>query len=345
MDKLISIIVPVYNVEKYLERCVESLVNQTYQDIEIILVDDKSTDSSGELCDELSKSDSRIKVIHKEINEGLGFARNTGIENASGDFFILIDSDDYIDLTTCKTALDYLESNNADICCYMWADVFKNTVQNRRIIESPIVFEGEKLSQEFLANCLAPDESSNDGEYGISACMALYKTELVKNNGVRFVSEREYMNEDMIFRIELCKHIKKAVVIPDNLYYYFHNSGTLTTSYKENRFEESVKMFEKVSELLKYFNCEELYKRNTRYFMINALVSIKQEISHNGYSSYKAVKSICKNKILINAIKSYPISSLPIQQKLFFKLIELRCSNAVFALTKIKLISDKNEIS
>ena len=80
MSKKISIIVPVYNVEKYLERCVESLVNQTYQNIEIILVDDKSPDSSGALCDELAKKDERIRVFHKEKNEGLGFARNTGIE-------------------------------------------------------------------------------------------------------------------------------------------------------------------------------------------------------------------------------------------------------------------------
>ena len=118
MDEIITIIVPVYNVEKYLERCTQSLVNQTYQNIEIILVDDCSTDSSPEICDRLAQTDNRIKVIHKEKNEGLGFARNTGIENASGDYILFIDSDDYFDLNTCEITKAKLEESGADICCF-----------------------------------------------------------------------------------------------------------------------------------------------------------------------------------------------------------------------------------
>ena len=95
MNPLISVIVPTYNVEKYLNKCVTSLINQTYVNLEIILVNDGSTDNSGSMCDDFAKNDSRIRVIHKK-NQGLGMARNTGIENATGDYICFIDSDDYV---------------------------------------------------------------------------------------------------------------------------------------------------------------------------------------------------------------------------------------------------------
>ncbi len=342
MDKKISIIVPVFNVENYLKRCVESLINQTYKNIEILLIDDKSSDSSPKLCDELAKTDQRIKVVHKEKNEGLGFARNTGIENASGDYLMFIDSDDYIDLNTCMVAKEALEKYGADICCYFWADVFKNDIEKRSIISETLVYENEQIARDFLAYCIAPKENENNKEYGISACTALYSAELIKENNVRFVSEREFINEDMLFRIELCKHIKKAVLIPDNLYYYFHNHGTLTTKFKENRFEESVKMFKKVCEMCSFFNCEELYKRNIRYFLINTLVCIKQEVAHRKRLAIPQIKKICLNACLINAISEYPIGCMPIQQRLFFIMIKNGRAKSVYLLTAIKLLTEKN---
>ena len=100
-NELISIIVPIYNVEKYLERCVLSIIHQTYQNIEIILVNDGSTDKSGELANNLAKKDARIKVVHKN-NGGLSEARNEGIKNSVGKYILLVDSDDYILETTCE---------------------------------------------------------------------------------------------------------------------------------------------------------------------------------------------------------------------------------------------------
>lgn len=98
---LVTIVLPIYNVEKYLNRCINSIVNQTYKNLEIILVDDGSPDKCPEMCDEWEKKDTRIKVIHKQ-NEGLGMARNTGIENATGDYICFFDSDDYLELTAIE---------------------------------------------------------------------------------------------------------------------------------------------------------------------------------------------------------------------------------------------------
>ena len=119
MKELVSIIVPVYNLEKYIEKCVRSLLQQTYTNVEIILVDDGSRDESGEICDRLASEDSRIKVIHKE-NGGLSSARNCGIENATGEYIMFVDGDDFISELMVEKLYVALKDNCADIsvCCF-----------------------------------------------------------------------------------------------------------------------------------------------------------------------------------------------------------------------------------
>ena len=127
MSDLISIIIPVYNVEKYLERCVKSVINQTYKNLEIILVDDGAKDNSGKMCDELSKLDSRIKVIHKE-NGGLSDARNFGLKIATGDYIGFVDSDDYIADDMYETLYYTIKNNNADISIVSFYEMYKEKV-------------------------------------------------------------------------------------------------------------------------------------------------------------------------------------------------------------------------
>ena len=125
MSKLISVIVPVYNVEKYLEKCVSSIVNQTYKNLEIMLVDDGSTDSSGKMCDEFAKKDDRIKVIHKP-NGGLSDARNSALKIAKGDYIGFVDSDDYIADDMFETLCDLMEDNNSDISIVSFYEIYNN---------------------------------------------------------------------------------------------------------------------------------------------------------------------------------------------------------------------------
>lgn len=116
MSKKLSIIVPVYKVERYLARCIDSILNQTYKNLEIVLVDDGSPDRCGEICDEYAKEDERVKVIHKE-NGGVSSARNVGFENSTGDYIGYVDSDDYIDPKMYSDMIKILEENNLDIVC------------------------------------------------------------------------------------------------------------------------------------------------------------------------------------------------------------------------------------
>ena len=114
---LVTVVLPIYNVEKYLDRCMKSIVNQTYRNLEIILVDDGSPDHCPEICDRWAETDNRIRVIHKE-NAGLGMARNTGIENASGEYICLFDSDDYVALDLVEKAYTLAQESQADIVIF-----------------------------------------------------------------------------------------------------------------------------------------------------------------------------------------------------------------------------------
>ena len=136
MNELISVIVPIYNVEKYLERCLDSIIKQTYKNLDIILVDDGSIDNSTKICDEYVKKDSRIKVIHKE-NGGLSDARNVGIDNSDGKYICFIDSDDYIELDMIENLYDGIVKNNANICC---CGKLLEYEKNKLPINDPIIF-------------------------------------------------------------------------------------------------------------------------------------------------------------------------------------------------------------
>ena len=132
MDKLVSIVVPVYNVDKYLDKCVNSIINQKYKNLEIILVDDGSTDESGKKCDLWAEKDNRIRVIHKE-NGGLSDARNVGIDNSKGYYISFIDSDDFIENDMIEVLLKEIKENNCDIsiCGY-----YKTYVDKDEIIDN-----------------------------------------------------------------------------------------------------------------------------------------------------------------------------------------------------------------
>ena len=347
MNEKISIIVPVYKVERYLDRCVDSLVNQTWRNIEIILVDDGSPDSCPALCDEWAKRDERIKVVHKE-NAGLGMARNSGLDVMTGDFVMFVDSDDFIHQSTCETALQSLCENDGDVCYYSCVNIFpKSKPPKAKTTDfETSVYEGDDVIGVFLTESLAPPATSNFASIntGVSACMALYRATVIRDNNVRFYSERDYLNEDYHFRIDFCRFAKKVVVLDAEFYCYYHHSGTLTTAYNEHHFDDSVTMYKKGAEVLASFENDELLLRNTRFFMTNVISCFKHEaaFSKSYFELSKKLRYYCKNKTLQSALKGYPLRSLPATQKAFFYAIRLKSPLMIYALIKLKFKLSKN---
>lgn len=213
MASRISVIVPIYKVEAYLNRCVESIVNQTYQNLEIILVDDGSPDNCPKVCDEWSINDSRIKVIHKK-NGGLSEARNSGMEIASGEYISFIDSDDYIALEFFETLLSVMEKENSDIA---ECNVVKFYEDGRF----------EKYSDD-LAITTFDTESALSGliaenPFHQHVWNKLYKTQLVKD--IPYAVGK--LNEDEFWTYQVFGRAQKVSRINKTMYYYFQRSSSI----------------------------------------------------------------------------------------------------------------------
>ena len=219
-DLLISIIVPIYNTEKYLDECVKSLTNQTYQNIELILVDDGSSDSCPQKCDNWAQKNKRIQVIHKP-NGGLSDARNVGIEAAHGEFIMFVDSDDFLKHDTIKDLYTLQCNTEADIVCggfYKYQNNKSIAIYNQIIQSEKVVFTGI----EQLKNMLA---SKTD----CSSCGKLYKRSSIGNH--RFIKGR--YNEDIIFLFSLYASCSKTVYTNKRYYYYRDTAGSITNKLSE----------------------------------------------------------------------------------------------------------------
>ncbi|MBQ8805587.1 MAG: glycosyltransferase [Bacteroidaceae bacterium] len=227
---LISIIIPVYNVEKYLNRCMESVVNQTLKNIEIILIDDGSPDNSPQLCDEWGRKDSRIKVVHK-VNEGLGLARNTGMEVATGKYIAFIDSDDYVEPKMYEKLYTKAISNNADIVyCGYKLGLDDGTFTDKSDFNEEKTFENKNDIENLSINYFYPQ---NGHLMMMSVWHSIYKREIIKT---KFFSERIVVSEDLHFQISAILNSKKIIYIPDSLYYYCYNKDSLSHSFSINKF-------------------------------------------------------------------------------------------------------------
>lgn len=218
MKPLISVIVPIYNVEKYLPRCVESILGQTYENLELILVDDGSTDRSGEICDTYLKKDKRIKVLHK-ANGGLSDARNAGIEIAHGKYFSFVDSDDYIAVNMLERLYDGAISENADltICGFQAVDESGTPIVN---MSSAGLRSGsyDKLD-------IFRESGYSDGWNYIVAWNKLYDQKLF--NAVRF--QKGKLHEDEFIFHWILDQCEKIVVLEEKLYYYLQRAQSITT--------------------------------------------------------------------------------------------------------------------
>ena len=227
---LVSVIIPVYNVEKYLEECIDSVLAQTYQNIEIILVDDGSTDSSGLICDRYAEKNTNISVIHQK-NSGLSAARNSGLNKASGDYIYFLDSDDYILNNAIENLLLVAENDNSDIVffdAYSFLDDSDETIkQNYRRNNTYVTNSGIDVFSQLQRN----------NEYHSSVPLLFIKKELIKNNNVSFVSGIYY--EDMLFTFEALCLAPVVSQCKEALYFRRYRSDSIMTSKKNKKYFDS----------------------------------------------------------------------------------------------------------
>lgn len=215
---LVSIVVPVYNVERYLKRCVDSITCQSYSNLEIILVDDGSSDSSGRLCDEIRTIDDRIVVLHQK-NQGLSGARNAGLLVAKGEYIAFVDSDDWIDINFVSIMLQIMKQQQADIvsCQFRYTDEYKQSETELSDIKSEVI-DKDTIAEQYLL-CALRGIGSN-----ASCCTKLYRAEIIQ--GILFNTELIF--EDIIFNWYVLKKCCRFVRIDGALYHYYFNHDSIT---------------------------------------------------------------------------------------------------------------------
>lgn len=303
MDDIISIVVPIYNVEKYLKRCVDSLKNQTYTNIEIILVDDGSPDNCPLLCDQYAASDSRIKVIHKK-NGGLSDARNVGIKVAIGKYILFVDSDDYIESDMVRTMYEAIRRTGAEIACCGRYYVDQKIVE-QHILEKEKIYSPKEAILEILSHgCI--EEAAWDKMY----LKSLFNT-------IEYpVGE---INEDAVTTPWLIHKANKIVHVGKPLYYYCQNQGSITRSgYKKAqnvyiKHITQVKIFVEqfYPDLLKdFYTLQARYATNSLFLIVESKESKKIFIE-----DYKIYKTLLRQSIFYmllnkNLPEDYKIKSL-----------------------------------
>ena len=326
----ISIIIPVYNAEQYLSRCIDSLKNQTLKDIEIILVDDGSSDLSPQLCDQAAAEDGRIKVIHK-ANEGAGKARNAALEIATGAYIGFVDSDDYVETEMFSTLYNKAEEYSADLVMsgvlFVDGNMFseKGKCTRKIYFDKDTHFETEEELKKLRMGIVgALPEDADDSKYGMSIWKNLFRHEIIKQNNLVFESEREVFSEDALFMIDYISCIKKATGIPEAFYNYCRNGDSISKSYKKDRFEK-IMVF--VSEVQKRFKKDiksrEYQTYIDRFWQAMCRVLCSQEIMHAKDNNIKftdvkeRLKAVCTHSLTVRTLSSYPIGKLPFKQRVF----------------------------
>lgn len=233
-EEKISIIIPVYNVEKYLEKCLKSIINQTYRNLQIILIDDGSTDASPEICDVFAACDERISVRHKQ-NGGISAARNDGLNLVQGKYVIFVDSDDYIENNMIELLYNGITENNADYCVCGFTtvtdtyDTIKEYIPQKQVISGKDALRMHYFTKEYSVNYVTP-------------WAKIYKSDMWKK--LRFVEDICY--EDIEIMPKVLLNSEKVVIISNTGYYYVQQKGSImhNSKLKEKMYNDSIDIFE-----------------------------------------------------------------------------------------------------
>lgn len=297
MNELVSIVIPVYNVEKYLSMCIDSVLKQTYSNLEIILVNDGSTDNSGKICDDYLKIDTRIVVFHNE-NSGVGSTRNFGVEHSNGKYIVFVDSDDCCRSKMIEKMIDNYEKNDNDTLIICGIDVFEKDLE---IYKSYSYNAGLYKVEDYVQTILLPTKI---GQFCGGPYNKLFLRDIIINNNIIFDTKATFA-EDFCFNINYLKYIKQVHILDENLYLYRENSVNSLT-YKnyhnydaETYWSQRLHAFEVFEDIFYYYK---LYKKNKgeinelliRFMISSVKMQCKNSVDKTEIFEY--VKKICEDE-------------------------------------------------
>lgn len=302
----ISVIVPTYNVLPYLDRSMTSLLGQTHRDLDILLIDDGATDGCAARCDAYARQDPRVRVVHQP-NGGLSSARNTGLDHAVGDFVAFLDPDDYADPHMLERLLTTLTQAQADTCFCRYYDVSADgSVRLAPEDYARSLYTGAEIDQLLLGMVGSRPHHPHDVEIGMSVWKGLYSLPILRAHHIRFLSEREYLSEDLLFHLDYLAHAGAVAIVPEPLYYYCQNPASLTGVYRADK-----------------------------AFLGRVRRCIAQEAAHNK-NSLRNIAAICRDPLVQAVLRELDESQLPRLKRVLHWAIQHHCALFLYGAFRLR---------
>lgn len=339
-DALISVVVPAYKVEKYLEKCIGSIQNQSYHKLEIIIIDDGSPDGTPRLCDALAEKDSRICVIHKE-NGGVSQARNTGVAAATGEYILFVDGDDWVEPDMCQKAVETMEYYDADVVMWSYLREYEGRSAPKHIYSETKIFEGEevqdKLTRRFVGLLGAELAHPENADCFAPVWGKLYKTELLRD--LRFIDLKTIgTNEDGIFNIDYFARVRKAVFLNEYFYHYRKdNVVSITAKFNPERIRQWSAMFGEIAQRIRKNGWGTDYEKALDNKICLSMIGQSLNICRSNEkvpAKIGTIRKILKMDIYEKAYRNLVLAHFPIHWKAFFFCCKKKMSLGVFVLAQ-----------
>lgn len=332
MNPVISVIVPVFKVEDYINRCVESLISQTILNIEIILVDDGSPDNCPVICDELAKKDSRIKVVHKK-NGGLSSARNAGLMVAKGKYIGFVDSDDDVELNMYEKMVSVAEQHNVD---FVMAD-YRRILSDGTSYIKTLDIDGGFYNRGKIISDIFPNLIMRESiEYGplLSVWHCIYQKDFLDKYNLRFDEEVKWSEDNIFSAIMGYQCASFYYMKGEALYHYYQNEGTITTSYRKGAWGVYHTMNR---HLHSFFDKVEDYDFSNQldlHIIFYACNCINQEAKLPKKQAINGIEQILNSDDLVNAFHSISLINYPLKLRLQLSLIKWKKSRLLYYLRR-----------
>ena len=333
----VSIIVPVYNVAPYLRQCMDSAVNQTYQNIEIICVDDGSTDASSEILTEYALKNSKVRVIRQE-NSGLSVARNVGFSFATGEYVMYVDSDDWIDVCACEKAVFKAEEHAADLVMWPYIREFPNRSAPKVIFSEEKTFHAAECRelQRRMVGLLGTELAHPENADALCTVWGkLYLRELIAQNDIHFTDlQRIGTYEDGLFNLHYLAHVKNATYIPDYLSHYRKNSG-MTSKYRKELAAQWKNLFSDMRGYIEKGGYGSDFEQALNNRISLSIIGLGlNAVALTNRKALAEIRNILSDKEYRAAVKTLPMRYFPPHWWVFFACCKLDFSVGVFVLLK-----------
>ena len=326
----VSIIVPVYNVEKYLERCVNSIIHQTYTNLEIILVDDGPLDNSGTMCDNFKKFDNRINVIHKE-NGGLSSARLAGFNYASGKYISFVDSDDFIEPGMIAELVQSIELHHAELAVCAYNTIFSDKVSPFYLPYNSDVLMGREIITDYYIKPLFGAGGEGDINIPGFTCIRLYHKELLKP--AFFLSEREYFKEDHILNLLYSDCLNTIGIVNKPLYNYCNNAASLSNRYRKNKWQMYCNLLNWYKSFIVTRKLDGTDSRLSSFVKSSIFATIDNAVNSGSYSSYKAeIDELLLDNSFIRSLSSVNVSMTLDTHNISIVLLKLHFTRLLYSI-------------